>query len=112
MTAMDLAVYAVDVGSIPQKRLGWARADVPGGGVDPEAQETDISGWSTRPPLTSPPVGLWPLDLNARSTFLSPRNRNFSERPEVERGTALGRPAPARARWRPDSCRRPGRYVP
>lgn len=39
---MDLAVYAVDVGSIPRKRLGWARADVPGGFVDPEAQETDI----------------------------------------------------------------------
>lgn len=39
---MDLAVYAVDVGSIPRKRLGWARADLPAGRVDPDAQETEI----------------------------------------------------------------------
>lgn len=39
---MDLAVYAVDVGSIARKRLGWARAYAPDGKVDPEAQETDI----------------------------------------------------------------------
>ena len=39
---MNLAVYAIDVGSIPRRRLGWARADSPGGRVDPEAQETDI----------------------------------------------------------------------
>jgi hypothetical protein len=39
---VDVAVYAVDVGSIPRKRLGWARADAPDGRVDPEAQETEI----------------------------------------------------------------------
>ncbi len=39
---MDLAVYAVDVGSIARKRLGWARAYAPDGKVDPQAQETHI----------------------------------------------------------------------
>jgi hypothetical protein len=39
---MDFAVYAVDVGSIPGRRLGWARADFPGGRVDPDAHETEI----------------------------------------------------------------------
>ena len=38
----DLAVYAVDVGSVARKRLGWARAYAPDGKVDPRAQETDI----------------------------------------------------------------------
>ena len=36
---MKVVVYAVDVGSIPRKRLGWARADFPGGQVNPDAQE-------------------------------------------------------------------------
>src|SRR5215210_4351671 len=39
---MDFAVYAVDVGSIPARRLGWPRADFPGGRVDPDAHETEI----------------------------------------------------------------------
>ena len=40
---MDLAVYAVDVGSVHQKKFGWARAYAPDGRVDPDAEETDIS---------------------------------------------------------------------
>lgn len=39
---MDLAVYAIDVGSVPRKRLGWARAYLPSGHVDPAAKETEI----------------------------------------------------------------------
>jgi hypothetical protein len=39
---MDLAVYAVDVGSVPRKRLGWARAYLPSGHVDQAAKETEI----------------------------------------------------------------------
>src|SRR4051794_5118017 len=39
---MDLAVYAVDVGSVSQQKLGWARAYGPGGRVDANAEETDI----------------------------------------------------------------------
>jgi hypothetical protein len=34
-------VYAVDVGSVPRGRFGWARCDVPDA-VDPKAQETEI----------------------------------------------------------------------
>lgn len=41
-SVMDLAVYAVDVGSVSQGKLGWARAVGPDGRVDPEAEETDI----------------------------------------------------------------------
>jgi hypothetical protein len=39
---VELAACAVDVGSVPQKRLGWARAYLPNGSVDPSARETDI----------------------------------------------------------------------
>lgn len=37
-----LAVYAVDVGSVSQGKLGWARAVGPDGRVDPDSEETDI----------------------------------------------------------------------
>ena len=39
---MRLAIYAVDVGSIRNKRLGWARAYGPMGRVDPAEAETEI----------------------------------------------------------------------
>lgn len=40
---MRIAVYAVDVGSVSQKKLGWARAHGPTGRVDPDAKETEIA---------------------------------------------------------------------
>src|SRR4051812_36154370 len=40
---MDLCVYAVDVGSVSQHKLGWACARSLGERADPAAAETDIT---------------------------------------------------------------------
>lgn len=58
---MRVAVYAVDVGSVSQKKLGWARAYGPDGRVDIEAEETDIERLAAE--VATDLAGGWPVAL-------------------------------------------------
>lgn len=108
---MDLAVYAVDVGSIPQKRLGWARADVPGGGVDPEAQ-TDIERLVDAAVADLAAGGAVALGFECPLYVPVPADSQLLGKARKGTGTALGRRALARAPWQRESCRRRGRCGP
>lgn len=58
---MRLAVYAVDVGSISQNKLGWARAYAPDGAVDPDSVETEIERLAIE--VATDLDGGWPVAL-------------------------------------------------